>query len=679
MSDSQVIARKFRPQTFDQVVGQEAIRRTIENSIKSGRIHHAYLFAGARGVGKTTTARILAKALNCVNGPTVEPCGVCPSCVEISASRSIDVMEIDAASNTGVDNVRDVIINTIQISPARDRYKIFIIDEVHMLSNAAFNALLKTLEEPPPRVVFIMATTELHKVPETILSRCQVFEFRTISLKKIVAQLRYVADQEGVQISDAALLAIARAGDGSMRDAESALDQVISFAGNKISDSDVSDALGLVDMETLNATMRAVSEQDSSQLLRIVDEIVGRGYDLRNFSRELMAHIRALLVVKVAGFDTELVQMAASEGEEVTRLAQQFSEQDLIRFFTILTKTEQDIRTSPQPRFQIEIGLMKLLQAGRLHLLEDALNQIADITTKLGGAGISSSGVTGKGGAMPSGGAVPFPRAGEKKPSSFSSLNNVIAESRPAANRSAERSAKPPATTSRVSDALTASPISSVAATPVAPVEPKPAPPMKSIDETGMPPSPSDTKASSPAPVKSVTPPAPQPVTKKAAQPSPPWEDEPPPAFDAPYDYEPELPPVAQNTKTVHGDFKPMLVNELEARRRMILANTIARADSVTIDGDTLRIAFSQENARDKREVEATDKRRTIEEICRALVQRSLKISVTVGTNADGNTQPKSEMSLQAENEAKVKNHPAVKAITDRFQGQVFDIARKET
>src|SRR5215510_1555693 len=234
MSDSQVIARKFRPQTFDQVVGQEAIRRTLENSIKSRRTHHAYLFAGARGVGKTTTARILAKALNCVQGPTVEPCGVCPSCIEISASRSIDVMEIDAASNTGVDNVRDVIINTIQISPARDRYKIFIIDEVHMLSGAAFNALLKTLEEPPSGVVFIMATTELHKVPETILSRCQVFEFRTIATAKILERLKLIAKEEKISIPDDALREIARTGEGSMRDAQSALDQVISFAGNKI-------------------------------------------------------------------------------------------------------------------------------------------------------------------------------------------------------------------------------------------------------------------------------------------------------------------------------------------------------------------------------------------------------------------------------------------------------------
>src|SRR5436309_5740399 len=205
MPESQVIARQFRPQSFTEVVGQEAITRTLSNAITSGRLHHAYLFTGARGVGKTTTARIFAKALNCIKGITTEPCGVCASCTEIAASASMDVQEIDAASNTGVDNVRDVIINTISIAPARDRYKIFIIDEVHMLSTAAFNALLKTLEEPPPRVVFILATTERHKLPETILSRCQQFEFRTIATVKIAERLRQIADAEKVKIADDAL------------------------------------------------------------------------------------------------------------------------------------------------------------------------------------------------------------------------------------------------------------------------------------------------------------------------------------------------------------------------------------------------------------------------------------------------------------------------------------------
>ncbi len=386
MSESQVIARKYRPQSFNQVVGQEAITRTLANAIKSKRIHHAYLFTGARGVGKTTTARILAKALNCQKGPTPEPCGVCASCVEITNSASIDVHEIDAASHTGVENVREVIIQTIQIAPARDRYKIFIIDEVHQLSGHSFNALLKTLEEPPPHAIFILATTELYKVPETILSRCQVFEFKTITLKRIFEQLKSIAADLGVRVSDSALMAVARAGDGSMRDAESALDQVISFAGKDVTDEDISLALGLVDADTLNRTMTALAQRDSRQVLRIVEEVIGRGYDLRNFCRELMAYIRALLVTKIAGFDQELLELPPSEGETVVRLSEAFSEQDLLRFFSILTKTEQDIRLSSQPRLQFEIGLIKLVHAERLYMLEEALSRLQELESRLGGS-----------------------------------------------------------------------------------------------------------------------------------------------------------------------------------------------------------------------------------------------------------------------------------------------------
>ena len=386
MSDSQVLARKFRPQTFAEVVGQEVITRTLTNALNSGRLHHAYLLTGARGVGKTTTARILAKCLNCIKGITTEPCGECASCVEIAGARSIDVMEIDAASNTGVDNVREVIINSITICPARDRHKIFIIDEVHMLSTPAFNALLKTIEEPPPRVLFILATTDVHKVPETIISRCQLFEFRTIALGKILDQLRVIAVAEGVNISDRALLAIARAGEGSMRDAESALDQVISFAGTEVADEDVSAALGLVDVETLNQTVEAIAEQDSHRIVKIVDEVVSRGNDLRNFCREMMAHFRGLLMIKIAGFDSELTQMAQLDGETLAGLADSFSEQDLLRFFSLLTKTEQDIRLSSQPRFQLEIGLLKLAQASRLYLMEDALRRLEELQPGRGGA-----------------------------------------------------------------------------------------------------------------------------------------------------------------------------------------------------------------------------------------------------------------------------------------------------
>src|SRR5882762_3847952 len=334
----QVIARKWRPQTFDEVTGQEPITRTLRNAIEHQRLHHAYLFSGARGVGKTTTARLLAKALNChkAQQPTATPCrtddpDACPSCREISESRSIDVQEIDAASHTGIDNVRETIIGSIGFAPARDRFKIFVIDEVHMLSTPSFNALLKTIEEPPPRVVFIMATTEQHKVPETILSRCQQFEFRTIATAKILERLREIADSEKISIPEDALREVARAGEGSMRDAQSAFDQVISFAGEKIRKEDVELALGVAGADILTRIVSGIAENMPAEALAVVDDLVMRGHDLRNFSRDVLAHFRDLLVAKVSGSD-ELLESAVCERSELDRQATLFSESDLVRF-----------------------------------------------------------------------------------------------------------------------------------------------------------------------------------------------------------------------------------------------------------------------------------------------------------------------------------------------------------
>src|SRR4030095_11174718 len=275
------IARKWRPQKFEDVTGQEVLTRTLQNAIAHDRLHHAYLFSGARGVGKTTTARLLAQALTChkPDKPTATPCSAndetdCASCREIAEGRSMDVLEIDAASNTGVGDVRDVIITGININPARDRYKVFIIDEVHMLSTSAFNALLKTIEEPPPRVVFIMATTDEHKVPETITSRCQLFEFRTIASAQIAGRLRLIAKAEKISISDDAVREIARAGDGSMRDAQSAFDQVISFAGEKIATEDVEKALGLAGADVLARVVNGIADNNPAEALAIIDDIV---------------------------------------------------------------------------------------------------------------------------------------------------------------------------------------------------------------------------------------------------------------------------------------------------------------------------------------------------------------------------------------------------------------------
>jgi len=386
----QVIARKWRPQTFDEVTGQEPITRTLRNAIEHQRLHHAYLFSGARGVGKTTTARLLAKALNChkADGPTATPCRTddplaCPSCSEITESRSIDVQEIDAASNTGVDNVRDAIIASVGIAPARDRYKVFIIDEVHMLSGAAFNALLKTLEEPPPRVVFIMATTERHKVPETILSRCQQFEFRTIATAKILERLKLIAKSEKISIPDDALREIARTGEGSMRDAQSALDQVISFAGDKIKKEDVEMALGVAGADILKRIIDSIATNKPAEAIAAVDDIVMRGHDLRNFCRDLLAHFRDLLVTKVSG-NEELLEAAVCEPAELQRQAALFSEFDLVRFFHSLAETETKLRAATQPRYQLEIGIVKLMELRGVESINEILQRLATLETNAG-------------------------------------------------------------------------------------------------------------------------------------------------------------------------------------------------------------------------------------------------------------------------------------------------------
>ena len=295
----QVIARKWRPQRFDDVVGQQAVTRTLKNALSSGRLAQAFVFAGPRGVGKTTTARILARALNCEKGPTGDPCGVCDACVEIAEGRDIDVLEIDAATHTGVDNVREVIIAGLGIMPVRNRYKVFIIDEVHQLSTPSFNALLKSIEEPPPHVVFMMATTELDRIPDTVLSRSQVYEFRTIGTTAIVAQLRKIVDADGITVSDESLQLIARDADGSMRDAQSKLDQVIAFTGNTIGADDVTAVLGLVGRDLLLNTFQAVADEDATSAFALAGRAVEMGYDLRLVCRELSRVARDLLVLSV--------------------------------------------------------------------------------------------------------------------------------------------------------------------------------------------------------------------------------------------------------------------------------------------------------------------------------------------------------------------------------------------
>ena len=370
----QVLARKWRPQQFDDVIGQPAVTRTLGNAIKTGRIAQSFVFAGPRGVGKTTTARILARALSCEKGPTANPCGACDACREIAEGRDIDVLEIDAATHTQVDNVREVIIAGLSIMPVRNRYKVFIIDEVHQLSNHSFNALLKSIEEPPPHVIFMMATTEISKIPETVLSRSQVFEFRTISSRQIADQLRKIADAEKIVVDDSSLLLVARAAEGSMRDAQSAFDQVIAFAGQTVTAEDVTTVLGLVGRDLVLDIVAAVADETASAAFELSARAVELGYDLRSVIRELSRVVRDLLVLSVDPSRIDDPEIASeSERDRLKALVARFSREDLLRAFDVLAKADAEIRGAAQPRYHLEMALLRWIHLRKLVPLQELL------------------------------------------------------------------------------------------------------------------------------------------------------------------------------------------------------------------------------------------------------------------------------------------------------------------
>ncbi len=395
----QVLALKYRPQTFDEVVGQRAVVQTLKNSLLNDRIGHAYLFSGVRGVGKTTVARLLAKSLNCVKGPTPTPCNECPSCIEIGQSRSLDVLEIDGASNNSVDDVREL-RDTARYAPSRDRNRIFIIDEVHMLSNSAFNALLKTLEEPPPRVVFIFATTEYRKIPVTILSRCQHFDFKRIAQGEIAAHLGRVASSEGVTISPYALNLIARMADGSLRDGQSALDQVIAYCGSVVRDEDARVILGVLDRELLAGFVEKVAERDTAGLLSLVDQVLESGHDPALFLGNLMEQVRDLLLMKIVPDPVKSLGLAQDEVSAFAPLKERFSQEDLLRIMDAIAREEARIRYSPQPRYLLEALAVRLCHLTHLEPLEELLARFPDSAA----------------GAVPGGGKSPAPKAEKPGP-----------------------------------------------------------------------------------------------------------------------------------------------------------------------------------------------------------------------------------------------------------------------
>ena len=625
----QVIARKWRPQAFAEVTGQEPITRTLINALEHDRLHHAYLFSGARGVGKTTTARLLAKALNChkTTGPTATPCAAndpdaCASCREIGESRSIDVLEIDAASHTGVDNVREIIISGLGIAPARDRNKVFIIDEVHMLSPSSFNALLKTLEEPPPWVKFIMATTETHKIPDTILSRCQQFEFRTIAAAKIADRLRLIATAEGIEIDEPELKEIARAGEGSMRDAQSAFDQVISFAGNKIGVDDVSAALGLAGTEMLDRVVQGIADQQPAAALAVVEDLVMRGHDLRNFCRDLLGHFRDLLVAKVAGENPSLLESSIFDPAKLKEQAAAFSESDLIRFFHSLAQTETGLRTAAHPRFLLEIGLVKLMEMQRITPLASIIERLAALENGSGaGTGEATPGSGSAAGSTGSTGGGVTPARG----SSAASGGGVRGARTASGGANTATASAPPPTKTSAAPAVTLDelPFSGVGGTAAAP------------------------KLETPAPEPILT--APTALSK------PETSSAPTPSFGLEID---------------------RIREYLETKRKPMLVTALLGAHSIEFNGDELVISFEPEASTMRGLVSKSDSIALLRGACQETMGRTPGISiVTAEQDEDAPLSRQQEEALEKKRlRALAEQIPAVQKVLQVFQGEIVDV-----
>ncbi len=383
----QVTARKWRPLVFDDVVGQSHVSGTLRNALAQNRLAHAFIFSGTRGCGKTTTARILARAVNCMNPKNFEPCNECEICKEIIDGRSLDVIEIDGASNRGVDEIRNL-RESVRYAPTRGKKKVYIIDEVHMLTKEAFNALLKTLEEPPSHVLFIFATTELHKVPATILSRCQRYDFRRISIEEIVGRLKFIAKEEKITIDDDSLLIIAKKGDGSMRDAQSIFDQVVSFCGTTIDAKQVAGALNIVDQELFFRVSDLVKSNDTKAGLSLIDDVINSGYDVKEFVSGVTEHFRNILIAKTTN-STSLIEESELHRKRYANNSEAFSLHDLLRIIKVVTDTENSIKFSVQPRFKLEVMMVQLTKMEPSVKIDDLLSQIDELKKKLHAEGPS--------------------------------------------------------------------------------------------------------------------------------------------------------------------------------------------------------------------------------------------------------------------------------------------------
>lgn len=631
--DYQVSARKYRPGTFESVIGQPHVVQTLVNAIATKRIAHAFLFSGTRGVGKTTVARILAKALNCEQGPTGTPCETCANCQEITQGTSVDVVEIDGASNTSVDDVREIREN-VKFAPFRGHYRVYIIDEVHMLSNSAFNALLKTLEEPPSHVVFIFATTEIHKIPATILSRCQHYNFRRISKAEIMQQLKHVADQEGLTIESRSLVALARASEGSMRDALSLLDQAVAFGGKTLQHRDLETLLGSVPQEQVRAMVAAIRTQDSPAAVRVVAQLLDQGHDLRAYCSELVEHLRNLLVASVVppGQGPQalhgLIDLSDEEITQIIADAGTFTAEQLQDLYKIFSQTEDTLRLSSHPRFALEVAAVRA-------------------TRPSAGGTVPAAAV-----------AAPAPARPVASPKTVS---------QPAGPPPPTRSAPPQPSPSR--PAPTAGPASTA---PRAPASSGPAKPLGGTQTSGNMPSPAAGRtpaspAGPPARPVGANGPSSSPSQKPAGRPA----DDPARAKPAPASgASPAAPPIQLNWEQL----LERIENEHPSIAPFLAQGTLVSTDheSVTMGYQKASTAFARINT------EAT--RNLVAGLCSELAGRKVRVSVIEMAEGQPTAPSMAQTRLVKEREQKqallerTKAHPLVKQALATFGGDLVDV-----
>jgi DNA polymerase-3 subunit gamma/tau len=638
----QVIARKWRPQTFADLVGQEHVTNTLANAIKNDRVAHAYIFSGARGVGKTTAARILAKAMNCVHGPTAEPCGECDACKEIAAGNSLDVIEIDAASNRGIDQIREL-REMVRYAPASSRSKVVILDEAHMLTGEASNALLKTLEEPPDRVVFVMATTEPEELVDTIRSRSQHFHFRALTFNEISDRLRHIAGKENLTIDDGALAVIARMAEGSMRDALSLLEQARAYCGDAIHDQDVRELLGVVPEDALNELVQSIAEQSAERALALVHTFQKEGRNLQHFCREAIRHVRNLLIARVCGADSDLIAATPEQRPGLAKAAALFSEEDLTRFFQILLQTDDDLRGKPDPRVHLEMGLLRLVNAARLAPLEALLAEARGATM----AGTASGGSGGTSGGNSSGGAGPRSFGASGTAGTFSSRTasaNSVATSMTGAAavapaRSVEKTAEPSNTSAR---------------TPERGAQASEKPPVTFAATTN-----NAAPAKNPEPV----------VLAKTATISAATAAEPPASEISP----------GQSGLTAEKILE--IKSAIQAQQKFI-GELIEHASRWELEGGELRIYFPPEKSTFSGLMEGRETMEKIRAVSSNVLGRAVRVCARLDSSAanGGNASRTSANGAPGiqEMRAQFENDPIVKSMLQRFGGRISEVRRQE-